>query len=40
MGTLEVVSRIGFEESLMIEFFGDPYRQYMKKTGRLLPKVI
>jgi protein-S-isoprenylcysteine O-methyltransferase Ste14 len=39
MTTLEVISRIGFEESLMIEFFGDQYRQYMKKTGRLLPKI-
>ena len=40
MTTLEVVSRIGFEESLMQEYFGDQYREYMKKTGRLLPKVI
>ena len=40
MTVLEVVSRIGFEESLMIEYFGDQYREYMKKTGRLLPKVL
>jgi len=40
MTTLEVISRIGFEESLMLEFFGDQYREYMKKTGRLLPKVL
>ena len=40
MVTLEVFSRISFEESLMVEFFGDQYREYMKKTGRLLPKVI
>ena len=40
MTILEVVSRIGFEESLMLEFFGEQYREYMKKTGRLLPKVI
>jgi protein-S-isoprenylcysteine O-methyltransferase Ste14 len=39
MTTLEVISRIGFEESLMIEFFGDRYREYMKTTGRLLPKI-
>lgn len=37
---LEVVSRVNYEESLMIEFFGDQYREYMKKTGRLLPKII
>ena len=40
MTVLEVVSRIGFEESLMIEFFGERYREYMKKTGRLLPKLM
>ncbi|MDX1377371.1 MAG: isoprenylcysteine carboxylmethyltransferase family protein [Anaerolineales bacterium] len=40
MTTLEVVSRIGFEESLMLEFFGNQYREYMKNTGRLLPKII
>jgi len=40
MVTLEVFSRISFEESLMVEFFGDQYREYMKKTGRLFPKVI
>lgn len=39
MTILEVTSRIGFEESLMLEFFGEQYREYMKKTGRLLPKV-
>ena len=40
MTTLEVASRIGFEESLMLEFFGEQYREYMKKTGRLFPKVV
>ncbi len=40
MTVLEVVSRIGFEESLMLEYFGDQYREYMKKTGRLLPRWI
>lgn len=40
MTTLEVISRIGFEESLMMEFFGEQYREYMKKTGRLFPKVL
>jgi len=39
MTTLEIASRISFEESLMIEFFGDQYREYMKSTGRLLPKL-
>ena len=40
MTVLEIVSRIRFEESLMLEYFGDSYRAYMKKTGRLLPKLI
>jgi protein-S-isoprenylcysteine O-methyltransferase Ste14 len=40
MTSLEVASRVNFEETLMIEFFGSQYREYMKKTGRLLPKII
>jgi protein-S-isoprenylcysteine O-methyltransferase Ste14 len=40
MTVLEVASRIGFEESLMLEYFGDQYREYMKKTGQLLPRLI
>ena len=40
MTVLEVASRIGFEESLMLEFFGEQYREYTKKTGRLLPRLI
>jgi protein-S-isoprenylcysteine O-methyltransferase Ste14 len=40
MTILEVVSRIRFEESLMVEYFGEQYRDYMKKTGRLFPKFI
>ena len=40
MTVLEIVSRIQFEESLMLEYFGDQYRSYMKKTGRLIPKII
>jgi protein-S-isoprenylcysteine O-methyltransferase Ste14 len=40
MTALEIASRIGFEESLMLEYFGDQYREYMQKTGRLLPKII
>jgi len=38
MTVLEISSRIGFEESLMLEYFGDQYREYMKRTGRLLPR--
>ena len=40
MTILEIVSRIHFEENLMLEYFGDQYREYMNHTGRLLPKLI
>jgi len=40
MTVLEVASRVDFEESLMLEYFGDQYRDYMQKTGRLLPRLI
>jgi protein-S-isoprenylcysteine O-methyltransferase Ste14 len=40
MTVLEVLSRIGFEESLMLEYFGNQYREYRKRTGRLLPRII
>ena len=40
MTILETISRISFEETLMLEYFGEQYREYMKKTGRLFPKLI
>ena len=39
MTILEIISRIGFEEALMLEYFGDQYREYIKRTGRLLPRL-
>jgi len=39
MTLLEIVSRIGFEEALMLEYFGNQYLEYMQRTGRLLPKI-
>lgn len=39
MTVLEILSRIRYEESLMTEYFGEQYRAYMKKTGRLLPRL-
>ncbi|UCE29028.1 MAG: isoprenylcysteine carboxylmethyltransferase family protein [Candidatus Bathyarchaeota archaeon] len=32
------IVRIEKEEGMMIEEFGDEYRDYMKRTGRLLPR--
>ena len=31
------VARVGEEEALMVEEFGDEYRAYMERTGRFLP---
>jgi protein-S-isoprenylcysteine O-methyltransferase Ste14 len=28
------------EEEMMSRFFGEEYRQYMLRTGRLLPRVV
>jgi protein-S-isoprenylcysteine O-methyltransferase Ste14 len=33
------LSRVTPEETMMLERFGEPYRQYMKRTGRLLPRL-
>ena len=31
--------RVSNEEKMMIDEFGDEYKKYMKKTGRLFPKL-
>jgi protein-S-isoprenylcysteine O-methyltransferase Ste14 len=36
--TLLYVVRIGDEEAMLLEEFGEEYQEYMKRTGRLLPK--
>lgn len=33
-----LVARVPREEQMMMEQFGDPYREYMKRTGKFLPK--
>jgi protein-S-isoprenylcysteine O-methyltransferase Ste14 len=33
------LSRFSAEEQMMIERFGERYRQYMKETGRILPRL-
>lgn len=35
-----VTVRIGNEEALMIEQFGDEYRAYLQQTGRFLPRLV
>jgi protein-S-isoprenylcysteine O-methyltransferase Ste14 len=37
--TLLYVVRVGDEEAMLLEQFGDEYQEYMARTGRLLPKL-
>ncbi|MGY5854616.1 MAG: protein-S-isoprenylcysteine O-methyltransferase [Candidatus Thorarchaeota archaeon] len=37
--TLLYIVRVGDEESMLLEQFGEEYRKYMDQTGRLLPKL-
>jgi protein-S-isoprenylcysteine O-methyltransferase Ste14 len=30
-------ARVGREERMMLDHFGEPYREYMRRTGRVLP---
>jgi protein-S-isoprenylcysteine O-methyltransferase Ste14 len=39
LGALNFMLRIQGEEKMMLQQFGDEYRQYMKRTGRLLPVI-
>ena len=36
--TLLYIVRIGDEEAMLLEEFGEEYQEYMNRTGRLLPK--
>jgi protein-S-isoprenylcysteine O-methyltransferase Ste14 len=33
------VSRVPREEQLMMEQFGEAYREYVKRTGRIVPRL-
>jgi protein-S-isoprenylcysteine O-methyltransferase Ste14 len=37
LSALNFMLRIQGEEKMMLQQFGDEYREYMKRTGRLLP---
>jgi protein-S-isoprenylcysteine O-methyltransferase Ste14 len=37
--TCVVLNRLGHEEATMIELFGNQYREYMRHTGRFLPRL-
>lgn len=38
-GLFVIASRMRVEEEMMIEQFGDRYREYMEQTGRLFPRI-
>lgn len=40
LGVLPLTQRTQMEEAALIERFGDEYREYMKHTGRFLPRII
>jgi protein-S-isoprenylcysteine O-methyltransferase Ste14 len=37
-GTLYLI-RVGREEEMLLETFGDEYRDYMRRTGRVIPRL-
>jgi protein-S-isoprenylcysteine O-methyltransferase Ste14 len=39
LGVIVTASRMQVEEEMMIERFGNAYREYMERTGRLLPSL-
>ena len=39
MTTLDIRGRVAFEESALVDHFGEDYRQYQERTGALLPKL-
>jgi protein-S-isoprenylcysteine O-methyltransferase Ste14 len=38
LSILGLLWRVPKEEQMMIETFGDEYKDYMKRTGRFFPK--
>ena len=40
MTGLDVASRIRTEEAMMVGQFGEQYRAYMRRTGRLFPRLV
>lgn len=38
--SLVIIERVGHEERILLESFGEEYRQYMQRTGRFFPRLI
>ncbi|MFX0079470.1 MAG: isoprenylcysteine carboxylmethyltransferase family protein [Candidatus Hermodarchaeota archaeon] len=39
LGLIVVASRMGVEEQMMIDQFGDEYQEYMQRSGRFFPPI-
>lgn len=39
MTALDVTARMNAEEAMLLRQFGEPYRAYMQRTGRVLPRL-
>jgi protein-S-isoprenylcysteine O-methyltransferase Ste14 len=37
---LVVLSRVNKEEAVLVDLFGNEYKEYMQRTGRFLPKLV
>ena len=42
LGAISIVMifRTPLEEKMLLDFFGEPYRAYMQRTGRYLPRMV
>lgn len=40
MTGLDIASRIRTEEAMMLGQFGEQYQAYMRRTGRLFPRIV
>jgi protein-S-isoprenylcysteine O-methyltransferase Ste14 len=38
--SLVIVERVGHEERILLESFGEEYRQYMQRVGRFFPRLV
>jgi protein-S-isoprenylcysteine O-methyltransferase Ste14 len=38
--SLVIIERVGLEERLLLESFGDEYRRYMRRVGRFFPRLV
>lgn len=39
LSSVQYVTRVGAEEQMMVEQFGEEYERYMERTGRIVPRL-